>query len=1175
MRRQLTALMVPILLLLSVVSGVSMASANAGAAKAAAFRVLLFTETADYVHASIPSGITMVQQLAAANDFEVVQSANSSVFSDAGLAGFNAIIMLQNSGMVWDNDAQRQAMQRYVNNGGGIVAIHNTTDMNIEAQFPWWDQLIMGGAHMTAHSATVQGTAKVLDKKHPSTVGLPDRWTRTEEWYNFSKNMRGDVHVLVAADESTYDAGGNKMGPDHPISWCRNAEGGRVWATAMGHESASYNEANFRQHVLGGVKWAAGNAAGDCGGTVWNRYQKVTLDSAPDQPMGLDVAPNGDVYYIARSGKLMLIRKSNGQIVTVGTLSVYTGGEDGLIGLALDPNFATNRWVYLNYSPTGSAAINQVSRFTLNGDTLDMSSEKKLLSIPATRVDEPGHTGGYLTFGPGGNLYIGVGDDINPFASDGYAPIDERSGRSNYDAQKTSANTNDLRGKILRIHPESNGTYTIPSGNMFAPGTAQTRPEIYAMGFRNPFRFSVDSETGWISAADYGPDAGSANANRGPEGTVEWNLIKSPGFYGWPYCVGNNIPFNDYNFATSTSGAKFNCSAPVNTSPNNTGMTNLPAVKPATVWYNYHLVPEWPEMGNGGGAAPMGGPFYHYDAANPSETKFPAYFDDTPFFYEWSRNYLMEMRLDGSGNMLKTNRFLSNLGFRSPLDMKFGPDGAMYLIEWGVGYGGTNPDDGVYRIDYINGGSRAPVAKASGTPTSGQAPLTVQFSSAGSADPDGDAFTYAWDFTSDGTTDSTAANPSFTYTANGNYTAKLTITDPSGKKGSATVPITVGNTAPVVRFGSPPDGTAINFGDSVQYTVTVTDPEDGTIDCSKVTVVTALGHDTHSHDTGQFTGCSGTVVTTNSGHDADANTFYVLTATYTDKGGLSSTANLILQPRQKQAEYFTGSSGVRIVDQAGAQNGKRVGDISNNDWISFSPMSVQGVASVSYRLSSASAGGSIELRAGSPTGQLLATTSVPNTGGWNNYQQTAATSVTALTGSQTLYLVFKHPTANQFDLDSFTLNATGGSTGEGPVAGGVYRLTAVHSSKAADVEGQSTADGARVLQWTAGSGTNQQWRFTAAAGGAFTLTGVQSGKCLDVNGGSTASGATIIQWTCHTAANQQWKFAAGTNGAWKITSAASNLCLEVPGASTADGTQLTQATCGSGNNQQWRLTRVS
>ncbi|KOG22148.1 PQQ-dependent sugar dehydrogenase, partial [Streptomyces viridochromogenes] len=131
----------------------------------------------------------------------------------------------------------------------------------------------------------------------------------------------------------------------------------------------------------------------------------------------------------------------------------------------------------------------------------------------------------------------------------------------------SSANTNDLRGKILRIHPEAAGGYTIPAGNLFAPGTALTRPEIYAMGFRNTFRFSVDPETGWISAADYGPDAQYEDPNRGPIGTVEWNLIKAPGNYGWPYCVGDNTPFNDYDFATGTSGAKFNCAAPVNNSP--------------------------------------------------------------------------------------------------------------------------------------------------------------------------------------------------------------------------------------------------------------------------------------------------------------------------------------------------------------------------------------------------------------------------------------------------------------------------------------------------------------------------------------------------------------------------------------------------------------------------------
>ena len=266
------------------------------------------------------------------------------------------------------------------------------------------------------------------------------------------------------------------------------------------------------------MNWSAGAARGDCDGTVWNRFQKVTLDAHPDRPMQLGVAPDGRVFYIQRGGQLKVISPDGG-ISTAGTLNVYTGGEDGLIGIALDPAFATNQHVYLNYSPAGGVEVNRVSRFTVKGNSLDLGSEVKLLDIPAYRgADEPGHTGGQLAFGPGGNLYIGVGDDVNPFASSGYAPIDERPGRARFDAQGSSANTNDLRGKLLRIHPEPNGTYTVPAGNLFAPGTAKTRPEIYAMGFRNAFRFAVDPVTGWISLADYGPDAKSANPNRGPEG---------------------------------------------------------------------------------------------------------------------------------------------------------------------------------------------------------------------------------------------------------------------------------------------------------------------------------------------------------------------------------------------------------------------------------------------------------------------------------------------------------------------------------------------------------------------------------------------------------------------------------------------------------------------------------
>lgn len=248
--RSLVTLLAAVLLALT-------ALPSSAAEKAPAFKALLFTKAVGYVHGSIPAGIQMVKEEAEENGFEVDQTDDSTVFNDAALAEYDVIIMLQNSGMVWDTDEQRAAMQKYVQSGGGVAAIHNTLDMGIENEFPWWDELINGGAHMPSHSPGVlQGTAKVADKVHPSTKGLPERWERPEEWYNFDVNPRGDVHVLVTADETTYNPGGDAMGADHPISWCRNAEGGKVWATAMGHDTPAYSEEEFRDHVIGGVKWA-------------------------------------------------------------------------------------------------------------------------------------------------------------------------------------------------------------------------------------------------------------------------------------------------------------------------------------------------------------------------------------------------------------------------------------------------------------------------------------------------------------------------------------------------------------------------------------------------------------------------------------------------------------------------------------------------------------------------------------------------------------------------------------------------------------------------------------------------------------------------------------------------------------------------------------------------------
>ncbi|WP_231648600.1 ThuA domain-containing protein [Saccharothrix sp. NRRL B-16348] len=1124
------------------------------------FHVLVFSKTASgaYRHDSIPAGIVMFEELAADRQWELTKSEDSTVFNDAALATFDVVVMLQTSGMVWDTDAQRAAMQKYVRGGGGVVAIHNATDMNIEQSFPWWDQML--GMSMTAHSSIVAGTAKVADRVHPSGQGLPDRWNRTEEWYNFDRNARGDVHVLVTADETTYDAGGSRMGADHPISWCRDFEGGRLWSTAMGHQASSYAEPLFRSHVAGGVESAGAKVAADCGPTVWSSFEKTELDGNTVGPAALDVAPDGRVFYAEYGGKVKVYKPDTRATVTAATLSVYTGGEDGLTGIALDPGFATTKWVYLMYSPTGTEQVARVSRFTVNGDALDPASEKVVLTVPSSRQAEPEHTGGYLAFGPNGNLYIGTGDDVNPFASDGYAPIDERADRARYDAQGTSANTNDLRGKILRIHPEPDGTYTVPPGNLFAPGTARTRPEIYVMGFRNPFRFGVHPTTGAIYAADYGPDAGSDNASRGPGGIVEWNLITSPGNYGWPYCIGNNTPFNDHDFANSTSGAKFDCAKPTNNSPNNTGLTSLPAARAADVWYGNSVSEgnKFPEMGDGG-EAPMAFPIYRYDANNPSETKFPAYFDQTPFFGEWARSTMFEFRLDSSGKLLKINRFLSNVGFKSPMDAKFGPDGSLYLLEWGGGFGRDNTDSGLYRIDYRSG-DRSPVVKASATPSTGGVPLTVKFSSAGTYDPEGGRLSYQWTFGDGGT--STAANPEHTYTARGNYNAQLTVTDPTGKSGVANVTVTVGNTAPTVTFTAPAHGGMFGWGDKIPYSVSVTDPEDGTIDCDRVTTTPALGHDEHAHPITAITGCTGELNPQTDSAHAEGNSFYVADATYTDNGvsggtGLTGRAQVLLQPKHKQAEFFTGSSGVRVVSQTEAEADARIGDISDNDWVSYRTVNFTGIDQVSFRVSSPSGGGTIELRAGSPTGALIASAPVGSTGGWNNYVSRPAVNVTKPSGTVELFMVFKASTNNSFDVDSMTFIGKGVASG-GDTGGGTGKQITGVGDKCVTPNSGSSADGTAVQLWPCAGHPYQKW--TVEGSTLRTL-----GKCMDLNGTSAGDGTAVQLRTCNGAATQNWSVQSdGTirNG---------GKCLDAYGAGSADGTALITWTCHGGSNQRWAL----
>ncbi|MFH9176696.1 lectin [Streptomyces albogriseolus] len=900
-------------------------------------------------------------------------------------------------------------------------------------------------------------------------------------------------------------------------------------------------------------------------------FQQVTLAKGvaeTGEPMTLAVLPDRSVLHTSRDGTLRRT-DANGTTTVAGRLDVYSHDEEGLQGVAVDPGFAANRFVYLYYAPKldtpagdapsdGSAAdfaafdgVNRLSRFVLRPDgTLDTASERKILDVPASR-GLCCHVGGDIDFDADGNLYLSTGDDTNPFASDGYTPIDERASRNPaYDAQRSAGNTNDLRGKILRIKVQADGSYTVPPGNLFPPGTGRTRPEIYAMGFRNPFRMSVDQATGTVYVGDYGPDAGTASPSRGPAGQVEFNRITRAGNYGWPYCTGRNDAYVDHDFATGSSGARFDCSAPRNTSPRNTGLTDLPPAQPAWIPYDGGSVPEF----GTGSESPMGGPVYRYDADSASDVKFPEEYDGDFFAGEFGRRWIKRLETGGDGTVQSINAFPWN--GTQVMDMAFGPDGALYVLDYGTGYFNGDHNSALYRIEHVTGG-RAPVAQATADITSGVAPLEVAFSSAGTTDPDGDTLSYAWTF-GDGAT-STAADPSHTYTANGQYTATVKVTDPSGRSATASVRITVGNTAPTVRIDTPADGRIYDFGAAIPFRVTVTDPEDGAVDCSRVKVTFVIGHDSHGHPQTSATGCTGTLRTLADGeHDPNANIFGVIDAEYTDRGAggqpaLTTHDQHVTQPSHRQAEHHGDSAGTQIIDKASAHGGRTVGEIHNGDWISFAPYSLDNASLFTARVSSAGSGGTIEIRAGSPAGTLLGTATVPVTGGWDIFRDVTAPLSGQPAASTTLHLVFKGGAGPLFDVDEFSFDTTAGPTRTGEIRG--------VNGTCLDVDNAGTADGTRVQIYTCNSSAAQRWTVS----GDGTLRAL--GKCLDVSGGGTADGTRVQLWTCNGTGAQVW--AAQSDGT--VRNPQSGKCLDASGGTWEDRTPVHLWTCHTGPNQKWTL----
>ncbi len=823
--------------------------AGIGAAQQPQPRVLVFSRTTGFRHSSIETGIAAVQKLGRENGFAVEATEDAAVFSERSLRRFRAVVFLNTTGDIL-NATQQDAFERYIQAGGGWVGIHSAADT--EYEWPWYGRL--AGAYFESHPNDPnvrKGTFRVLDKTHPSTEGFPDRWEREDEFYNF-KSIDRDIRVLVDIDETSYEGGTN--GSRHPMSWYHPYDGGRAFYTNMGHTEATFSEPLFLRHLLGGLRYAIGTDSLNYGRVrpEENRFTKVVLADKLNEPVELAVLPDERVLFIERRGPVNLYRPATGQYTKLATIPVsnkYTkgqDGEDGLLGLAADPNFASNGWIYLYYSPVGPEPKNVLARYTMKGDSLDLASAVIVLEVPVQR-DECCHTGGSIAFDRQGNLYLSTGDNTNPFAT-GYAPIDERPNRSPWDAQKSSANTNDLRGKILRIHPEPNGTYTIPEGNLFPRGTPQTRPEIYTMGHRNPYRIAVDTRTGFVYWGDVGPDAGADSAGRGPAGHDEIGQARRAGNFGWPHFVADNKAYFDVDFGTMTAGPRFDPARPMNTSPNNTGRTELPPAQRAFIWYPYGPSAEFPLVGNGGRTA-MAGPVLHRADFPNAERPFPAYYDGKLFIYEWMRGWVIAVTMDEQGNLVSMERFMASHKFSNPMDMEFGPNGDLYVLEYGTAWFQGNDDARLVRIEY-NGGNRKPIVAVGVDKPAGATPLTVALSSVGTTDLDDDELRYEWKISrANGTAvrTLTSPNPTFTFATPGVYTASLVVTDAQGARDSAKTQIAAGNEPPRVDIDLLGSNRTFFFPRvPVRYAVRVTDREDGSLQNARIpasrVVVTAAYH---------------------------------------------------------------------------------------------------------------------------------------------------------------------------------------------------------------------------------------------------------------------------------------------------------------------------------------------
>ncbi|HCA88435.1 MAG TPA: transcriptional regulator [Streptomyces sp.] len=750
-------------------------------------KVLVFHDSDGEPSARTQAGIEAIERIGGAGPeaerFTVDATDDAGVFTTQKLGQYNAVVFLSTPGDVLNN-AQEDGFRGYVESGGGFLGLYDAA--RTEPQSAWFTGLIGTRPAANSPGTAQRATVEVGDREHPAARDLPLEWTRSDVWLNWAPNPSGDVHTVARVRERTYEPGADANGWDHPISWCRDYEGGRSFYTGMGGTAESFADDRLSTHLRGALLWAGRLSRADCQATITANYEaeRITEPNSPQQadqigePHGLVTAGDGRVFYIGRGGgdrddpvitdwndpdvglgmgTVHVWSPDTGKAKLAGVLEVFgnKGGggelvknEEGLLGIELDPDFADNGWVYLHYTPHSEIdrdahmAERRVSRFTLDHATnrLDTSSEKVLLSWPV-QIHSCCHAGGGMAWDSKDNLYIATGDTNSSGFSGGYSgnnPEPNFKGVSFADARRTAGNTNNLNGKILRIHPEDDGSYTVPEDNLFTgeeEGGGKTRAEIYVMGVRNPSRISVDPETDTLHAGWVGPDASGPSTVWGPAKYDTFAAIDSAGNQGWPYCMGNKQPYRDRNLPDPSEPLGwYDCDNLKNESPNNDGLVNIPPARSNNIWYSPQGgAPDYPRDGNGvpsyeqdearyllpwlrgGGQASMNGPVYRHDDSSDSAAKWPEYWDGKWFvgdFYDGDQpRHAVEMDPDTAtkGGLPVHAESLDQIipvgsdGIRNLMDWRFGSDGALYVLDYGRGFFTSDDRSALWRISYRGG----------------------------------------------------------------------------------------------------------------------------------------------------------------------------------------------------------------------------------------------------------------------------------------------------------------------------------------------------------------------------------------------------------------------------------------------------------------------------------------